>query len=213
MFCRTRPRFDEHGIWRYDGISFSRCGNLTRTVIKLVEDSPEGLEAQKLCTILGVTAASLYTHFRGIKKIRPKRFGRTLVYFSAKQDIYKRQTVLRNQTTAKADAMVYVELHISRSDGSDALPYWEYAVSLPPENPSGCKNLEISGYSGLELFIPHFGIGLAFGLPCPVNDLAVRRKSDDSGQTEWRAGDILNQPLNAFAVVCLKSYAIVDTEP
>jgi len=36
------PSFDEHGIWRYNGIFFSRHGNITQTIIKLVNDSSTG---------------------------------------------------------------------------------------------------------------------------------------------------------------------------
>jgi AcrR family transcriptional regulator len=90
------PCFDEHGIWRYNGIFFSRHGNITQTIIKLVNDSAEGMEVQRICEVLGVAASSLYTHFRTIKQLSSKRFGRTLVYFSAQQDIYNRQVAQRN---------------------------------------------------------------------------------------------------------------------
>jgi hypothetical protein len=87
----TIPRFDENGIWRYNDIHFSRYGNLTRTIAHLVGESHEGMEAQMLCSILGVSAQSLYTHFRGIKEITPHRIGRILVFFSSQSDIRSRQ--------------------------------------------------------------------------------------------------------------------------
>jgi len=81
------PRFDDNGIWRYKDIGFSRHGNLTRTVQYLVDHAPEGLTAQQLCAILGVSAASLYTFFRAIPGVVPKRVGRNLVFFSAQETL------------------------------------------------------------------------------------------------------------------------------
>lgn len=91
----TVPRFDEYGIWRYDDIYFSRYGNLTQTIVHLVGDSHEGIDMQRLCSILGVSAKSLYTHFRGIEEIVPQRIGRTLVFFSSQGDIRSAQMARR----------------------------------------------------------------------------------------------------------------------
>jgi hypothetical protein len=90
------PRFDAHGIWRYDDICFSRYGNLTKTVVHFVDEAVAGIDVQELCTILGISATSLYTHFRGIKQIAPQRIGRTLVLFSSQSDIRYRQAMQRN---------------------------------------------------------------------------------------------------------------------
>ncbi len=37
------PRFDDNGLWRYQGIFFSRHGNLKQTLIAVVNHSPAGL--------------------------------------------------------------------------------------------------------------------------------------------------------------------------
>jgi hypothetical protein len=85
------PRFDSNGIWRHKGICFSKHGNLTQTIAHLVAESPEGISAQNLCSILGVTAKPLYAYFHSIKEIAPQRIGRALVFFSSNSDICSRQ--------------------------------------------------------------------------------------------------------------------------
>jgi len=42
------PRFDEQGLWAYQGIRFSKWGSLSKTVVGLVEQSPAGMTASEL---------------------------------------------------------------------------------------------------------------------------------------------------------------------
>ena len=113
------PWFDEHGIWRYKDIGFSRHGNLTRTVRYLVDHSPEGITAQQMCAILGVTAASLYTFFRNIPGIAAHRDGQTLVFFSAQAESRTLQIARRcesNVPLRSADAVLVLVDRIKHSD-------------------------------------------------------------------------------------------------
>jgi hypothetical protein len=50
---RYVPRFDEFGLWNYEGIRFSRFGNLTETIIGLIENSGSGMLASELSVLLG----------------------------------------------------------------------------------------------------------------------------------------------------------------
>ena len=50
------PVFDRHGIWRFDGIFFSKHGNLKETIIYLVEQSPTGLSSGEINKIIGLSA-------------------------------------------------------------------------------------------------------------------------------------------------------------
>jgi AcrR family transcriptional regulator len=103
------PQFDEYGIWRYKGIGFSRHGNLTRTVRYLADHSPEGITAQQICAILGVSAASLYTFFRNIPGIAAHRDGRALIFFSAQAESRTLQIARRcesNVPLRSADAVL-----------------------------------------------------------------------------------------------------------
>ena len=50
---RDVPRFDEFGLWNYESIRFSRFGNLTETIVGLVENSGSGMLASELSVLLG----------------------------------------------------------------------------------------------------------------------------------------------------------------
>ena len=46
------PEFDEHGLWAYRHVRFSKWGSLTETIVALVERSSAGLTAQQLQELL-----------------------------------------------------------------------------------------------------------------------------------------------------------------
>jgi hypothetical protein len=91
------PRFDENGIWHYDGTFFSKHGNLTQTVIHLVCTSVRGLSLQEICTVLGIPAGPVATHIRSIKALQRERIGRRVVYFSNEDALYQTQSIQRTQ--------------------------------------------------------------------------------------------------------------------
>ena len=43
----TTPEFDDHGLWAYQDIRFSKWGTLPETMIVVIERSPGGMTAQK----------------------------------------------------------------------------------------------------------------------------------------------------------------------
>src|SRR5215207_8843736 len=48
------PRFDERGLWEYDGVGFSRYGNLLATSQHFVESADAGVTAIELEDVLHV---------------------------------------------------------------------------------------------------------------------------------------------------------------
>lgn len=58
------PRFDDHGLWHFQGVGFSRHGNLTQTLVHLVGASPQGLSAAESGRLLGLQPRSFLSHFR-----------------------------------------------------------------------------------------------------------------------------------------------------
>jgi hypothetical protein len=48
------PQFDEHGLWAYHDVRFSKWGSLTETIVVLVEHSSAGLTAQQLQELLHI---------------------------------------------------------------------------------------------------------------------------------------------------------------
>lgn len=85
------PRFDIHGLWKYQGVCFSRSGNLTRTILHLVENSDSGLDAHELGELLGLVPRSFMSYLSHIPgMLREKAQGR-FVYFCADRLKYQRQ--------------------------------------------------------------------------------------------------------------------------
>ncbi len=48
------PQFDEHGLWAYRDVRFSKWGSLTETIVALVEHSSAGLTTQQLQQLLHI---------------------------------------------------------------------------------------------------------------------------------------------------------------
>jgi hypothetical protein len=79
----TAPAFDVDGLWRWQGIGFSREGSLQATVAHLVERSDTGWTQRELQLRLGARA-----HNALLERVESKRLGRQkvqgqYVYFAA----------------------------------------------------------------------------------------------------------------------------------
>jgi len=85
------PRFDIHGLWKYQGVFFSRAGNLSRTILHLVEESDRGLDARELGELLGLVPRSFMSHLRRIPGMVREKAQRRFVYYCADQKNYQRQ--------------------------------------------------------------------------------------------------------------------------
>lgn len=94
------PRFNQNGIWHYEGIFFSKHGNLTQTVTHLVCTSDQGLSLQEIGAALGIPTGPVATHIRSITALRRHRIGRKIVYFSNDDAIYLTQSAQREQQAA-----------------------------------------------------------------------------------------------------------------
>ena len=95
-------RFDELGLWKYQGVFFSRHGNFPRTVQHVVSTSEMGLEAAEIGRLLGLSARSFMCHLPGMPGlVREKQQGR-FVYFSAEPDKGEGQKQLRTDVARRA---------------------------------------------------------------------------------------------------------------
>lgn len=76
------PQFDQHGLWSFGKIRFSKWGSLTETVIALVENSQAGMTAEQLQKLLFVKdlRSALGRLYREGRLAREKIRGR-FVYF------------------------------------------------------------------------------------------------------------------------------------
>ena len=77
------PQFDQHGLWRFRKIGFSKWGSLTKTIIALVQSSETGMTADQLQQLLAVknVRPALARLFQEERLTREKMNGR-FVYFS-----------------------------------------------------------------------------------------------------------------------------------
>lgn len=85
------PEFNKKGLWKHQGVFFSKHGTLKNTVIHLVQISKRGLSNSELEEILGINPNSYlpqYKHLTGVKREKHKR---QVVYFSSDEDLYQRQ--------------------------------------------------------------------------------------------------------------------------
>ncbi len=85
------PVFNQHGLWRYKDIAFSKHGNLKKSIIHLVNMSPAGLSGRELGELLGLSPQSFMHHFSKCPGIRREKHGGIFVYFADDDKIYKRQ--------------------------------------------------------------------------------------------------------------------------
>jgi len=75
--------FDKYGVWQYEGICFSRYGNLTNTVAGLVDASSAGLTNRELTERIRLNARSFVSQFSRRGLIVAEKLGARLRYFSA----------------------------------------------------------------------------------------------------------------------------------
>jgi hypothetical protein len=85
------PEFNKKGLWRYQGIFFSRHGTLKNTVIHLVQISKRGLSNSELQEILGINPNSYLPQYKQLAGVKREKHKRHVVYFSADEELYRRQ--------------------------------------------------------------------------------------------------------------------------
>jgi len=76
------PNFDEHGLWTYRKICFSRHGALTRTLRQLASESSSGMTAEELERLLKVNPRPRLTQLFHNGEVARENFKGKFVYFS-----------------------------------------------------------------------------------------------------------------------------------
>ena len=85
------PAFDKKGLWRYHGAFFSKHGTLKNTVIHLVRIGHRGLSNAELEGILGLNPNSSLPQCKELRGLRKEKHKRQVLYFSADEEVYRRQ--------------------------------------------------------------------------------------------------------------------------
>ena len=91
------PQYDSNGLWEYRGAMFSKWGNMKKTIVKLIADSPMGLTPGKLSELVKTTITPQLLSCLKEKKVIRLRFGRNQVYFSSNESISKSQIKKREK--------------------------------------------------------------------------------------------------------------------
>lgn len=89
------PVFDANGLWHYRDISFSKHGNLKKTLLCLVRDSAHGLSAAEIGEILRLNPQSFLSHFQHEPGLYREKIDGRFIWFAADADIRKRQQLGR----------------------------------------------------------------------------------------------------------------------
>jgi len=97
------PQFDNHGIWKYQRILFSKYGNLKQTIIELLRRSEAGLSAREVAHIVEIPSnSSIFSQLQRVSGIRREKHQGRFVYFSDHRERYQRQKSLLSRSQAAA---------------------------------------------------------------------------------------------------------------
>ena len=91
------PQFDSDGLWRYEGVGFSRYGSLKSTVEHMVERSEAGRTHHELHVRLQVRVHNTLLGLVHNRRIGRKPIARQYLYISADPDRGSAQLALRRQ--------------------------------------------------------------------------------------------------------------------
>jgi len=91
------PEFNDMGIWSFQGVYFSRWGNLLQTVRHLVDASEMGYSASELESLVQVEVKHALLELLRAKQIGREKIVGVYVYFSAEAGVRRAQTLLQRQ--------------------------------------------------------------------------------------------------------------------
>lgn len=98
---RDIPPFDQDGLWRYQGVCFSRHGSLKATVERLVEQSDAGRTHAELHLSLQVRVHNTLLDLVEAKRIGRETLRGHYLYVSANPARAQSQFILRQQHSAE----------------------------------------------------------------------------------------------------------------
>lgn len=88
-------KFDEHGLWKYKGVCFSRWGTLKNTVRHLVKNSSAGLDASEIGRLVGLAPRSFMAQLRKIQGLHREKVEKRFVYYADEDHTYRSQRTRR----------------------------------------------------------------------------------------------------------------------
>jgi len=97
------PRFDEQDLWNYDGVWFSRYGNLLSTSQRFVETADAGLTAAELCHVLHVEVKEPLLQLYRAKRIAREKIEELYVYLARDPGQQRSQRLRRQDRQAATE--------------------------------------------------------------------------------------------------------------
>lgn len=90
------PSFDDHGLWRYEGVLFSKHGNLVETLIHFIKVSQAGMSGSEMTLLTGLSSnSSIVYQLRDNGHLRIERVGGRVALFDADKAHFERQRAAR----------------------------------------------------------------------------------------------------------------------
>ena len=86
-------KFNTHGLWDYKGIRFSKHGNLIQSIVRIVENSPSGMDALTLSKLLTVDCYPIVARLIGSSALQREKISGVYIYFSADRGRFNEQYV------------------------------------------------------------------------------------------------------------------------
>ncbi len=149
------PVFNQHGLWRYEDIAFSKYGNLKKTIIHLVMVSSAGLSGRELGDLVGLSPQSFMHHFSKCPGLCREKYNGVFVYFVDEPDLHERQRrqrqtdLYRTAATAISDSesvMILVAIISHHGISADDI------LAMPEIKKSKLTMLAVQG------FMEHHGL-------------------------------------------------------
>ena len=89
------PQFDEHGLWSYRAVGFSRDGNLLATTQRFVEEAAAGITASELHGMLSVEVKEPLLQLYRRKRIDRQQIEGMYIYFAKQAGVGRQQRLQR----------------------------------------------------------------------------------------------------------------------
>jgi hypothetical protein len=90
--------FNSYGIWEYSNIHFSKFGNLKNTLIAVINNSTQGMDASQIRDVLGVDTRSFLYQYKDVSSLKREKLGGSYVYFSSEPVKFTGQLSRRKQS-------------------------------------------------------------------------------------------------------------------
>jgi len=94
------PQFDEHGLWFYKGIGFSRAGTLKNTLVELIGAAEAGYTHLELKALMHVRVHNTLLALVHEKRVNREHIEKLYVYLSAQRERAQEQVRRRREWLA-----------------------------------------------------------------------------------------------------------------